>query len=64
MNVFQLPFLMFANLLVKTRFRRIVTNDAYAKLLIIIGALKWYDLPHLHHPLIHYKIDIEFRRGN
>lgn len=41
--------------------RKLVANDAYIKLLIIVGALKWYDMPHLHHPLIHFRIGIEER---
>ena len=43
--------------------RRLFSNDAYVKLLIIVGALKWHDMPHLHHPLIHLKIDLEFRKS-
>ena len=43
--------------------RRVFSNDAYVKLLIIVGALKWYDVPHLHHPLIHLRIDLEDRRS-
>ena len=43
--------------------RRVFSNDAYVKLLIIVGALKWYDMPHLHHPLIHLRIDLEERRS-
>ena len=35
--------------------RRIVLSVAYQKLLIIVGAFKWYDLPHLHHPLIWWR---------
>jgi len=52
---------MIAVIILKTRFRRLVTNDAYAKLLIITGGLKWHDLPHLHHPLIHLKMNLEWR---
>ena len=47
--------------LIKTRFYKIVGNNAYAKLLIITGGLEWHDLPHLHHPLIHLRIDLEER---
>ena len=43
--------------------RRFFSNDAFVKLLIIIGALRWYDMPHLHHPLIHLRIDLEYRRS-
>ena len=43
--------------------RRLFSNDAYVKLLIIVDALKWYDMPHLHHPLIHLNIDLEVRRS-
>jgi len=38
--------------------RKLVTNEAYLKMLIIVGALKWYDLPHLHNPIIHFKINL------
>lgn len=49
--------------LIKSRFKKIVFNDTYAKLLIISGAIKWYDLPHLHHPLIHLRINYEYAIG-
>lgn len=42
--------------------RKLVINTAYQKLLIIVGALKWYDLPHLHHPLIHFKTNMELKK--
>lgn len=41
--------------------RKLVLNNAYVKLLIIVGALKWHDAPHLHHPLIHFRMDMEWR---
>ena len=62
MNLIALGLGRIANVLVKTRFRSIVLNDAFAKLMIIFGAIKWFDLPHLHHPLIHLKIDLEYRQ--
>ncbi len=46
----------------RARLRPLVMNDAYVKLMIITGALKWHDVPHLHHPLISLKIDLEYRR--
>ena len=51
-----------AAILIDTPLKKLVLNDAYVKLMIITGALKWYDVPHLHHPLIHKKIDLEWRR--
>lgn len=67
MNILKFPFGFFLALLLmilgKTRFKRIVINDAYAKLLIITGVLNWHDLPHLHNPLIHFFIDLEFRKS-
>ena len=62
MNPIGFIFAWIGEILVKTRFKRLVLNEAYAKLLIIVGGLKWYDLPHLHHPLIHLRMDLEYRR--
>lgn len=39
--------------------RPFVVNDAWMKILIITGCLKWWDVPHLHHPLILLKIQID-----
>lgn len=61
MNFIGLSLGMIAGTLIKTRFKKIVANNAYAKLLIITGSIKWYDLPHLHHPLIHFRIYLEER---
>ena len=62
MNPTGFIFLWIAEILVGTRFRRLVTNDAYAKLLIMTGGLEWHDLPHLHHPLIHLKMEFWWRK--
>ena len=65
MNILAIPLFFLASKGIKSRhssIRRLVTNDAYVKLLILVGALKWHDVPHLHHPLIHLKIDLEWRR--
>lgn len=65
MNVFAFGLISLASVGIKSRhflIRRLFSNDAYVKLLIIVGALKWHDVPHLHHPLIHLKMDLEFRR--
>lgn len=43
--------------------RRVAVNDAVMKILIIVGAFQWYDAPHLHHPLIHLKIEFDGRRA-
>jgi len=64
MNFIGLITGVIAEKLIKTRFYKIVGNNAYAKLLIITGVLKWHDLPHLHHPLIHFRIDLEERMLN
>lgn len=64
MNVLAFPLMFLANKGIKSKnasIRRLVTNDAYIKLLVIVGALKWHDVPHLHHPLIHLKMDLEWR---
>ena len=62
MNLIGFIFRWIAEILCRTRFRRLVINNAYAKFLIIVGGLKWHDLPHLHHPLIHLRMDLEYRR--
>lgn len=59
---FAIPLAIFGGYAVKRRFiRKFVLNNAYAKLLIITGALKWWDIPHLHHPLILLKSCLEYR---
>lgn len=66
MNVLAFGLISLASVGIKSKhssIRRLFSNDAYVKLLIIFGALKWHDMPHLHHPLIHLKIDLEFRRS-
>lgn len=66
MNVLAIGMVSLASRGIQSRhfsIRRLFSNEAYVKLLIIVGALKWYDMPHLHHPLIHLKIDLEFRRS-
>jgi len=64
MNFIGFVFRWIAEMLVRTPFRGLVINNAYAKLLIITGGLQWHDLPHLHHPLIHLKMDLKWRREN
>jgi len=61
LNIIGFIFLWIGEKICKTRSWRLVINSAYAKLLIITGGLKWHDLPHLHHPLIHLRINHEFR---
>lgn len=64
MNIFAFGLICLASVGIKSKhssIRRLFSNDAYVKLLIILGALKWHDMPHLHHPLIHLKIDLEWR---
>ena len=61
MNFIGLFLCIIVGVLFNTRFKKIVVNNAYAKLLIITGVLKWYDLPHLHNPLIYFRIDLEER---
>jgi hypothetical protein len=34
-------------------------KDPFVKILIILGYLKWYDVPHLHHPLINLRMQLE-----
>ncbi len=66
MNVLAIGLVSLATKGIKSKhssIRRLFSNDAYVKLLIIVGALKWHDMPHLHHPLIHLKIDLEYRRA-
>ena len=66
MNVLAVGMVALASRGIKSKhfaIRRLFSNDAYVKLLIIVGALKWHDMPHLHHPVIHLKIDLEFRRS-
>ena len=62
MNPVGFTFRWIAEMLCGTPLQRLVINNAYAKLLIITGGLQWHDLPHLHHPLIHLKMDLEFRK--
>lgn len=62
MNPIGFVFRWIAEMLCRTRFKRLVINDAYAKLLIITGGLRWHDLPHLHHPLVYMKINFDYRR--
>jgi len=61
LNPIGFVFRWIAEILVNTPLKPLVINNAYAKFLIIVGGLKWHDLPHLHHPLIHLRIDHEFR---
>jgi len=62
MNLIGLFLVIIIQKLSNTRFKKLVYNNAYAKLLIITGVIKWYDLPHLHHPLISLRIDMKYRR--
>lgn len=62
MNFIGFIFRWIGEMLCGTRLQRLVINPAYGKLLIITGGLKWYDIPHLHHPLIHLRMDLEYRR--
>ena len=32
-------------------------------LLILIGFIRWFDIPHIHHPLISLKISLEEKVG-
>lgn len=43
---------------------RIKYKDSFVKLLIITGYLKWYDVPHLHHPLITLRMRLEEGNSN
>lgn len=65
MNVLAFGLIVLAGKGIKSKhlaIRRLFSNEAYVKLLVIMGALKWHDVPHLHHPLIHLKMDLEWRR--
>jgi len=59
MNLIAIGLGIIANKLASTRFRKMVLNNAYAKLLILVGFINWSDLPHLHHSLILLKIKLE-----
>ena len=66
MNVLASGLIFLASKGIKSKhlaIRRLFSNDAYVKLHIIVGALKWHDVPHLHHPLIHLKMDLDWRRS-
>jgi len=61
MNFIGFVFRWIGEMLCKTQLSRLVLNSTYGKLLIITGGLKWHELPHLHHPLIHIRINHEGR---
>jgi hypothetical protein len=67
MNILAMAMVFIANTGIHSRhsfIRKLVSNDAYVKLMIIVGALKWYDMPYLHHPLIRFRMDMEWRMDN
>ena len=58
-GIFQFALIRLTVILLNSPLQAVVVNDAWAKLLIITGCLKWYDLPHLHHQLIFQRILFE-----
>ena len=54
MNIFACILKIIAQRMIHTRFSSFVLNDAYAKLMVISGAIKWYDVPHLHNLIIDF----------
>lgn len=67
MNPLAIGMVFIANAGIQSRhsfIRKLVSNNAYVKIMIIVGALKWHDAPHLHHPLIHFRMDMEWRMAH